>query len=661
MKKNRILVIYNLPNHMDKLKIKLGNIKKSEYVFVSFNNTKEELDNKGINCKTGRDYISNKEYKSIYKKAIKYLKSIANAKIDREKNFKEFLQYENTSLWWFVEFNFYRYSVKETIMSIELLQRIVDIEKPSNILTFDDKSVLTKVIALIGKKEGIPIKFIRPKIFFRINVFMISFLDTIRIYAGNLFVIVRSYIRKIWSEIILPAKLPRYDSDDSKKNNILLASMGREHESDTGKLRDVHLETIMNKLKQMNENVIFLYNIPTALIGISRLYRKITQYKEINIRPWDYYLDKKICKLLAKKKRRMKRKWQDLKDSKYFKESLEYEGLDLFSILKKKFKQMFLFEFLQSIKAIELSKKIIKKEDIDAIILACENCSPYNRSLVVAGNLLGIPVLAIQHGLISPEGDSIVDYGWTVEELRDGSKYSILPDKICVYGNYTKKSLLKLLYPENHIVIMGQPRYDSLVNPEFNREQIIRELGIDPYRKIILLLTQAFPEIERREMLFNMVAKAMEKLRQEQFIVKIHPAENKKFYREKSKRFGMDIKILEGDFDVHKVMYIADVIIGMSSTAIIEATILDKPVIVVNPPKEEISPYAKSTAVINVSNHEEILQSIKNILYNEEIRKKLAIARKSFVYQHAYKQDGKASKRVADLIMKMIKESKMEK
>jgi len=48
---------------------------------------------------------------------------------------------------------------------------------------------------------------------------------------------------------------------------------------------------------------------------------------------------------------------------------------------------------------------------------------------------------------------------------------------------------------------------------------------------------------------------------------------------------------------------------------------------------------------------------MRDALYNEDVRQRLAVNRKKFVYDYAYEQDGQASKRVAQLIRNMIQES----
>jgi hypothetical protein len=61
---------------------------------------------------------------------------------------------------------------------------------------------------------------------------------------------------------------------------------------------------------------------------------------------------------------------------------------------------------------------------------------------------------------------------------------------------------------------------------------------------------------------------------------------------------------------------------------------------------------------MEITKLDELARAINNVLYDEGVRAELAEARKHFVYEHAYLQDGLASQRVADLITRMIDESR---
>jgi hypothetical protein len=53
----------------------------------------------------------------------------------------------------------------------------------------------------------------------------------------------------------------------------------------------------------------------------------------------------------------------------------------------------------------------------------------------------------------------------------------------------------------------------------------------------------------------------------------------------------------------------------------------------------------------------DLIPAITAALYDEKTRERIKTEGERFVYDHAYKQDGKATERVASLIEKMIKKS----
>jgi 3-deoxy-D-manno-octulosonic-acid transferase len=98
------------------------------------------------------------------------------------------------------------------------------------------------------------------------------------------------------------------------------------------------------------------------------------------------------------------------------------------------------------------------------------------------------------------------------------------------------------------------------------------------------------------------------------------------------------------------------------STTALEAMILDKPVIIVDFIKNPFpTPYTESGAAIGVYKEEDLAPTIEKVLHNQKVQKELKNNRKQFVYEHAYKIDGQASKRVVDLIKLMIQESRRNK
>jgi hypothetical protein len=69
-------------------------------------------------------------------------------------------------------------------------------------------------------------------------------------------------------------------------------------------------------------------------------------------------------------------------------------------------------------------------------------------------------------------------------------------------------------------------------------------------------------------------------------------------------------------------------------------------------------PYAEKGVALGIYRKDDVAPTIQNALQNEEVRERLGKAQEKFVYEYAYVQDGKASERVADLIMHTLEESK---
>ena len=56
---------------------------------------------------------------------------------------------------------------------------------------------------------------------------------------------------------------------------------------------------------------------------------------------------------------------------------------------------------------------------------------------------------------------------------------------------------------------------------------------------------------------------------------------------------------------------------------------------------------------------DDIAPAIEDVLNNRAVQERLARYRKKFVYDQAYKLDGKASRRVAELIESVVKEKRI--
>lgn len=368
-------------------------------------------------------------------------------------------------------------------------------------------------------------------------------------------------------------------------------------------------------------------------------------------------------------------------------------------------KREFQYIYINDYKSLNLIN-ILKKETSDIIVT--DFCGPIPNAFINAANYSGIPVLQIDDGITndysalkdSPLWKSyiyilkgiirgcLLQYevrpyfillttlfmaNNPLEFLKKARRefikftYSGVPSyaeglNIAVLSSFAKKAYIQMGVPPDKIFITGQPGFDLIQNKKFNINQLKAELKIPENKHLSVLATQPLVGFlwteEENEKFIEIVCNAVRKIPETVLVIKIHPVESMEKYKIILKNLKEDSVIICKDIDLYELLNACDLLMTVHSTVALEAMIFDKPVITINlTGKPDLFPYAESGAAIGVYKEEDLVPAIKNTLFNEEIKTKIAQERKKFVYEHAYLQDGKASKRVADLIIQLIQKN----
>jgi hypothetical protein len=281
-----------------------------------------------------------------------------------------------------------------------------------------------------------------------------------------------------------------------------------------------------------------------------------------------------------------------------------------------------------------------------SIIIVLTDSTPPCRIAVLAGRLAGIPSLLLLHsGMV-------------------GRNYDCPPfvvDKIAVAGEFAKNELMDCGIENKKIVVTGQPSYDSLIKAQkyFSRNAICRKLKLDPAKKIIVYTTENLPPKENERMA-RIICRTVKGIPNVEFVIKVHPSElDFSIYNTLTEECGLRALITR-KASIYEVLYASDVVItGFSATAL-DAMVLHKPVITVNlTGLEDPLPFAESGAAIGVYEEKNLVEALRESLYDETSKKNLEEAREMFVYEHVYKLDGKATNRVVSLIEDMLPTSRV--
>ena len=352
-------------------------------------------------------------------------------------------------------------------------------------------------------------------------------------------------------------------------------------------------------------------------------------------------IDEKECKEKARALRTYYH--SKLKKDAIFQNIFEYRGIKIWDIIKDDISLFFDTEFITLAFSTAYFQRVIDTIKPDILIVGDDRATAV-RSHVLMAKKRGMPVLEIQHGI------------WIPMMPMD----TPLSDRIAAGGDYDRKVYIKFGAKNEQMVVTGWPKFDiyaklkeSLIEKHKNGADIL----------FALPSTSAPPSIRDVKLNFDIIetiGSFIEDSMDFRLIVKPHPSENTKIYNQIAKKYK-NVILHKSSEDISSLIAYSDIpIIFQYSTLGLEAAILDKAIIYINTTNEE-SMYADSGIAIEVKKLDELIPAIKDVLYKREVREKLAEARKKFVYEHAYIQDGKASKRVADLIVQMIEERSGER
>lgn len=180
---------------------------------------------------------------------------------------------------------------------------------------------------------------------------------------------------------------------------------------------------------------------------------------------------------------------------------------------------------------------------------------------------------------------------WTSMRLRfeqpDGSL--LIPDKICVLDDRARQLAIAAGIPAEKTVVSGNPYHTWLAHwkPNISKQDFLEQAAIGNTRANLLLYapdplsnvngkeTFGFDEIEATQQL----SKAFDSgdLRHWVLLIKAHPNQSKEAIRQ-----FIDNKacyLLTDEIDTNTALYYADAVLGFFSNILIEASILNKPVL----------------------------------------------------------------------------------
>lgn len=286
------------------------------------------------------------------------------------------------------------------------------------------------------------------------------------------------------------------------------------------------------------------------------------------------------------------------------------------------------------------------------------------RCWIYIGKKYGIPVIALQHGLILPDDPTYLQHHVNdISEISNPYDKNLLsfpiPNLTLVWGKNEYNLLLtKAGYSPNQLEIVGNPRYDKLsrVFNLYSKEVFCRKYGINIYDRLILWPTQSHGHnLDETIEYIHEIFTAITAIQNITLIIKPHPAEGNTYIeiiREYLKSYNLNAVIMKNDTDTTEQIFISDLVIIKNTTVGQEAVAMHKPIIILDySANPDAGKYVAEGVAKGIYEKGMLKDAILNLLNDD---KEQEIHRSMYIEKYMYKIDGHSAKRCADIITSLI-------
>lgn len=286
--------------------------------------------------------------------------------------------------------------------------------------------------------------------------------------------------------------------------------------------------------------------------------------------------------------------------------------------------------------------KFFKKQTPRSVSAADEN-SPFIKCILDAAKALHIPTIGIQHGAIH---DLHPAYMFTSSDAED----QIMPSFTLIWGQETFDILVKKgKYKPESLKITGQPRTDIIPKLLQANLQTVSQQYLKTNQKIVLFASQP----QRDEKLRYQAAYDLFRALKDMdclILLKPHPGEmhDENYYHEIARQAYCKNYIIDSNTDLYLLLANSDIVVTCFSTVGAEAIYFQKPLVIIDPLKQDIQKYHEKGVAFQTTGKDSIQKTITKILTGKvKINNK---AYSDFIKKYVSQIDGKVNDRIIEFI-----------
>ena len=612
--KRKKIIFLDSTSSIDEVKKILINWEEARIITFDYISHKNLLKNK-INHDISDDFLNEEECKLIQNESFNLAKWY-------DGKLKSSLQYESINLGrtFYVEFHHYL---------LQYLKKILEIKRITEELTNADFIVssklfnITKNFHVSASQIDTKIKkdrdFLDDSIKFRIT-------NTIKFDLSR-----KSYQKlKKSSEKIFSSVTP--NGLKNKEKSVLFVEFD-----------PIRYEKLFETSKNHSLNFI-LFNRRRPSIWNLKSYQIIKNSKCI-IANTDEIVDKEIDRIIQNDQEKIMKDIEILwNNERFFESFFIFCGISFWKIIKTDFMKICSSRMKEAIREINITKMVLKKFKISSVVCWSEN--GFNEQIVIGlSQRMKKKIFLLQHGLYVDSVDSVSQNEFSGVLPRNSDNFLVWGD---VMAQYTKN----IGVPESAIEVIGSPSYDSIFDKKDE----------DSHKKYILIATTSTSNkigdflVKNRESFENIILSICKTLKkfEKEIIIKIHPFEEEEYVTQLVKTFDSNIQVIKKG-DIIPLIKSCEALIAIDlSTTILEAQILNKPVISNNTgkiPFNDESTIFKSNSCDRVK-IEDFEETMGKILHDKDYD--LSLVRRGTSFLNSYVSNhGRASSELLSFLEKL--------
>ena len=537
--KNEKIIFVDKTISLNKIKNLVENDKNCKIITFDYSSHKNLLENR-ISHKISDEFLTKDEFQDIHNESFNLTRWF-------EGDLEYLLEYENVNLGrvFYVEFHHFLLQFLKKLLEIrEISKKTSDAECMVSPALFEITRKFNSNIISIKDSDSQKDNFLDDSIRYRIT-------NSLNVNISR-----SSYQRLKKSSDKIISNLSKNETDDRKKSVLFV------------EFNPIKYKKLFEINKKHSINLV-LFNRRRPTIWNFKSYNIIKKSGCV-IATYDDVLDKKLLQKIENDQKKIVISIEKLwKNEKYFESFFIFKEIKFWKIIKPIFINLCIQRMTEAIREVNITKSTLEKYNISSIVCWSEN--GFNEQIVIGiGNKLNKKIILLQHGLYLDSKDSVLQNEFSGVLPRKSNRFFVWGKE---FAEYAKNSGVV----DNKIEIIGNPAYDIIFEEKENdrKKEYVLIATTSTSNKIEDFLVKNKEDYENAILL---VCKSLKK-RNRKIVIKIHPFEEEEYLTQLVKELDSNIQVIKKG-DIIPLIKTCEIFISIDmSTTMLEAQIINKPVI----------------------------------------------------------------------------------